>query len=233
MKMKKILFISLVFFTSYSIAESNKLDRKPNNYKYTSIGLHFIESDKSGFAVNISIDLPGPLYATIERKADGIDYKKESYDKVVDTARLGFHMGIGDLIGNVSSGDMNLKIKNLFDIYAEVGIKTSDFDGERFNFEGDDSHASFVAGIRFGNSNSWEGKIFIDASKEAIIIDSGNPVCRALSCPPYDAELSDDSDKKIGLGILYNIDKRSAIFLEAASSQVVENSFKLGYQLNF
>ena len=96
-------------------------------------------------------------------------------------------MGIGDLIGNVSSGDVNFKIKNLFDVYAEVGIKTSDFDGEKFNFEGDDSHASFVAGIRFGNSNRLEGKIFVDASKEAIIVDSGNPVCRALSCPPYDA----------------------------------------------
>ena len=231
--MKKILFISLVFFTSFLIAESNKLDRKSNDYKYTSIGLHFIESDKSGFAINLSIDLPGAFYATLERKADGIDYKKESYDKVIDTARLGFHMGIGDLIGNISSGDVNFKIKNLFDVYAEVGIKTSDFDGEKFNFEGDDSHASFVAGIRFGNSNRLEGKIFVDASKEAIIVDSGNPVCRALSCPPYDAELSDDSDKKFGLGILYNVNKRSAIFLETTSSKVIDNSFKLGYQLNF
>ena len=231
--MKYFISIFLIFCSIYSSAGDNATMRASNDYKYTSFGIHLIESDKSGFAVNISIDLPGALYATLERKADGIDYKKESYDKVVDTARLGFHMGIGDLIGNISSSDVNLKIKNLFDVYAEVGLKTSDFDGERFNFEGDDSHASFVAGIRFGNSNSWEGKIFIDASKEAIIIDSGNPVCRALSCPPYDAELSDDSDKKIGLGILYNINKRSAIFLEAASSQVVDNSFKLGYQLNF
>ena len=231
--MKYFISIFLIFCSIYSSAGDNATMRASNDYKYTSFGIHLIQSDKSGFAVNISIDLPGALYATLERKADGIDYKKESYDKVVDTARLGFHMGIGDLIGNISSGDVNLKIKNLFDVYAEVGLKTSDFDGERFNFEGDDSHASFVAGIRFGNSNSWEGKIFIDASKEAIIIDSGNPVCRALSCPPYDAELSDDSDKKIGLGILYNINKRSAIFLEATSSQVIDNSFKLGYQLNF
>ena len=231
--MKYFISIFFIFCSIYSSAGDNATMRASNDYKYTSFGIHLIESDKSGFAVNISIDLPGVLYATLERKADGIDYKKESYDKVVDTARLGFHMGIGDLIGNISSGDVNLKIKNLFDVYAEVGLKTSDFDGERFNFKGDDSHASFVAGIRFGNSNSWEGKIFIDASKEAIIIDSGNPVCRALSCPPYDAELSDDSDKKIGLGILYNINKRSAIFLEATSSQVIDNSFKLGYQLNF
>jgi hypothetical protein len=114
-----------------------------------------------------------------------------------------------------------------------VGIKTSDFDGERFNFEGDDSHASFIAGIRFGNSNHWEGTVFLDTSKEAVIIDSGNPVCRALSCPPYDAKLADDSDKKFGVGILYNLNNRSAIFIEATTSQIIQNSFKLGYQINF
>ena len=121
---------------------------------------------------------------------------------------------------------------DLFDVFVEAGIKTSDFDGEKFNFEGDDSHASFLAGIRFGNSNHWEGKIFLDASKEAVIIDTGNPVCRALSCPPYDAELSDDSDKKFGIGVLYNINNRSAFFLEASSSKVTDTLLKIGYQLN-
>ena len=231
--MKQILFISLIIFSSFSFAESNRLERESNDYKYTSLGVHFIESNKSGFAINLSVDLPGSFYAILERKVDNIDYKRESYDKVIDSARLGMHTGIGDLIGSISSGGINLKIKNLFDVFAEIGIKTSDFDGERFNFEGEDSHASIIAGIRFGNSNNWEGRIFLDASKEAIVVDSGNPVCRALSCPPYDAKLSDDSDKKFGLGFLYNINSRSAIFLEVTSSKVIENSFKLGYQLNF
>ena len=231
--MKQILFISLIIFSSPSISESNKLERQSNDYKYTSLGIHFTESDKSGFAINLSVDLPGAFYATLERKADGIDYKRESYDKVIDSARLGMHMGIGDLIGNMFSGNINLKIKNLFDVFAEIGFKNSNFDGERFNFEGNDTHTSMIAGIRFGNSNHFEGRIFLDASKEAIVLDSGNPVCRALSCPPYDAKLSDDSDKKFGLGFLYNINTRNAIFLEVASSKVIENSFKLGYQLNF
>ena len=231
--MKKIILMLLICLNAVLLAEANKLDRESSDYKNTSVGIHFVESDKSGFAVNLSIDLPGAFYVTLERKADGVDYIKDSYVMVIVTARLGVHLGIGDLISNMSSGDVNLKVKNLFDVFAEAGIKTSDFDGERFNFEGDDSHASFIAGIRFGNSNHWEGKVFLDTSKEAIITDSGNPVCRALSCPPYDAELSDDSDKKFGIGVLYNINKRSAIFLEATSSKVIDNSFKLRYQLNF
>lgn len=230
--MKNILFILFVCFSSFLMSESNRLDRKSNEYNYTSFGVHFTESDKSGFSINLSLELPGAFYTTIERKADGVDYKSESYDKVVDTIRLGAHMGIGDLIGSMSAGDVKFKMKNLFDVFVEVGMKTSDFDGERFNFDGDDTHASFLAGIRFGNSNHWEGKIFIDASKEAIITDSGNPVCRALSCPPYDAELSDDADKKFGIGIMYNVNKRSAIFVEASSSNVTDNLFKIGYQFN-
>jgi|TARA_B110000438_G_scaffold64653_1_gene65187 hypothetical protein len=230
--MKYLLLISLFFCSSYTLSDEGRLNRESNNYKYTSLGVHFIESEDSGFAINLSVDLPGSFYVTLERKADGVDYKSESYDKVVDSVRLGAHMGIGDLLGSISSGEIKFKIKNLFDVFAEVGIKTSDFDGERFNFEGNDSHASVLAGIRFGNSNSWEGKIFLDASKEAIIVDSGNPVCRALTCPPYDAKLSDETDKKFGISILYNINNRSAVFIEAFSSEVIDSTFKIGYQFN-
>lgn len=230
--MKYLLLISLFFCSFYTLSDEGRLNRESNNYKYTSLGVHFIESEDSGFAINLSVDLPGSFYVTLERKADGVDYKSESYDKVVDSVRLGAHMGIGDLLGSISSGEIKFKIKNLFDVFAEVGIKTSDFDGERFNFEGNDSHASVLAGIRFGNSNSWEGKIFLDASKEAIIVDSGNPVCRALTCPPYDAKLSDETDKKFGISILYNINNRSAVFIEAFSSEVIDSTFKIGYQFN-
>lgn len=230
--MKLLLFISLFFYSFNALSDESRLNRESNNYKYTSFGIHFIQSEDSGFAINLSLDLPGPFYATLERKADGINYKKESYDKNVDSLRLGAHMGIGDLLGSMSKDKMKFPIKNIFDVFAEVGLKTSDFDGKKFNFEGNDSYASFLAGIRFGNSNSWEGRIFVDASKEAVIIDSGNPVCLALTCPPYDAILSKETDKKFGFSVLYNLSNRSAIFVEALSSEVVDSTFRLGYQFN-
>lgn len=231
--MKHLLIIPLIFISIYSYGEEGRLNRESNDYKYTSLGAHFTEAQDSGFAINLSVALPGSFYMVIERKADGVDYKKESYDKVVDSFRLGAHKGIGDLIGTISADKLKIKVKNLFDVFAEVGIKTSDFDGERFDFEGDDTHASFVAGIRFGNSNGLEGKIFIDASKEAIVTETGNPVCLSLDCPPYDAQLSDDADKKLGIGVLYNINERSAIIFETTTSEVLDSSFKIGYQLNF
>ena len=231
--MKFLLFIPLFLFSLNAFGEDRALHKNSNDYKYTSLGVHFIEAEDSGFAINLSINLLGPFYAVIERKADGVDYKNESYDKVVDSLRLGAHKGIGDLIGTISADRLSIKVKNIFDVFAEVGIKTSEFDGERFNFDGEDSHASFLAGIRFGNSYGWEGKIFIDASKEAVITDTGNPTCQGLICPPYDAQLSDDADNKFGIGILYNINKRGALIFEVTQSQVLENSFKIGYQLNW
>lgn len=230
--MKYYFLIPLFFFSLFSLSDEGRLNRESNDYKYTSLGVHIIESQDSGFAINISVALPGSFYIVAERKADGINYKKESYDKVVDSFRLGAHKGIGDLIGSISADRIQIKVKNLFDVFAEIGIKTSDFDGDRFNFDGDDSHVNVIAGIRFGNSNHWEGKIFLDASKEATILDSGNPVCKSLNCPPYDAVLSDDADKKFGIGVLYNIGTRSAVIFEATSSQVLDTSFKIGYQLN-
>ena len=230
--MKYYFLMPLFFFSLFSSGEEGRLNRESNDFKYTSLGLHFIESENSGSAINISVALPGSFYIVAERKADGIDYKKESYDKIVDSFRLGAHKGVGDLIGSISADRIKIKVKNLFDVFAEIGIKTSDFDGERFNFAGDDSHVNVIAGIRVGNSNHWEGKIFLDVSKEAIIVDSGNPVCKSLNCPPYDAILSDDADKKLGIGVLYNIGTRSAVMFEASTSQVMDSSFKIGYQLN-
>ena len=225
--------IFLLFFIALSLNISSQNDRESSNYKYTSLGLHLVDSKKSGLAVNLSLDLPGPFYTTLERKADGVDFKNESYDKVVDTARLGAYSGIGDLLASMSPNYLNLKIKNIFDVYAEVGIKTSDFDGERINFKGDDTHASYIIGMRFGTSNLWEGKIFIDASKEAIITDTGNPVCQALNCPKYEAAISEDADKKFGIGFLYNFGNRSALSFEASRSDILETTFKVGYLFNF
>tara|TARA_Y100000385_G_scaffold29144_1_gene27446 strand:+ start:119 stop:814 length:696 start_codon:yes stop_codon:yes gene_type:complete len=231
--MKSISIIFLASISFYVISDNHGSNKESNNYKYTSIGLHAIKSEKSGFALKVSVDLPGSFYAVLQRQADGIDYENESYDKVIDSARLGLHMGIGDIFESIATNNFEIKIKNFFDVFAELGVKTSDFDGERFNFEGNDTHASFIAGIRFGNSNGWEGKIFVDTSKEAMIIDSGNPTCKALSCPPYDAELSDDADKKFGIGILYNINNRSAFIIEASSSKLLDQAWNIGYQVNF
>ncbi len=124
--MKSIFTIFLALFSFYAISDNHGSNRESNNYKYTSIGLHAIESEKSGFALNFSVDLPGSFYAVLERQADGIDYKSESYDKVIDSARLGLHMGVGDIFESISSNNFEIKIKNNFDRITLVNFHTKE-----------------------------------------------------------------------------------------------------------
>ena len=46
-------------------------------------------------------------------------------------------------------------------------------------------------------------------------------------------ELDKETDQKLGAGMLYNINKRSAISFEMSSSTIFDNAVKIGYQFNF
>ncbi|NCV99388.1 MAG: hypothetical protein EBW26_01575, partial [Proteobacteria bacterium] len=78
--MKIFNFFLIFIFTLNSFSEEGRLGREPNNFKYTSLGVDLIQSDKTGVGAKLSFALPGPLYAVIERKAEGVDSDNDSYD---------------------------------------------------------------------------------------------------------------------------------------------------------
>jgi hypothetical protein len=230
--MKSFNFILIFIFSFYSVAEEGRLGREPNNYKYTSIGIDIIQSDKTDVGAKLSFVLPGPLYAVLERRAEGVDKDTESFERIVNGARIGAKIGIGDLLGNISAKGVNLGIKNIFDVYGELGIKSIAIDGDTNSFSEDDAQAHFIAGVRFGDSNDWEGKIFIDYAKESEVIIKpcpSNQICPTV----VEYVLDEETDQKYGAGILFNINNRSAVTFELLSSKVFNNSFKIGYQINF
>lgn len=230
MKFKYFLLVLTITFNLF--AEEGRLGREPNDFKYTSLGIDLIQSDKTGIGVKLSFALPGPLYAVLERKAEGVDSENDSYDRIINGARLGAQAGIGDLISNISASGVNMGVKNIFDVYAEVGIKSVAIDSNVNSFSEDDAQAHFIGGLRFGDSNNWEGKIFIDYSKESDVVIKPcpeNQICPAV----VEYVLSDETDQKYGFSILYNINKRSATYIEITSSKVFDSTFKLGYQINF
>lgn len=233
--MKSFNFALILIFSFYSIAEEDRLGRDPSDYKYTSIGLDIIQTDQTGVGAKLSFVLPGPLYAVIERRAEGIDKDTQSYDRIVNGARIGAQIGIGDLLSNISAKGVNLGIKNVFDVYGELGVKSVAIDGDTNSFSEDDAQAHLIAGLRFGDSNDWEGKIFIDYSKESEIIRKSclDQVCTAAEIAAIEYILDEETDQKFGAGILYNINNRSAVTLEVMSSKVLDSSFKIGYQINF
>ena len=230
--MKYFNFILVLTFSICSISEDGRLGREANDYKYTSIGIDIVQTDQTGIGAKLSFVLPGPLYAVLERRAEGVDKDTESYDRIINGARIGAQIGIGDLLSNVSAKGVNLGIKNVFDVYGELGVKSVAIDGNTNSFSEDDAQAHLIAGIRFGDSNNWEGKIFIDYSKESEVIIKPCPdgdICPAV----VEYVLDEETDQKFGAGILYNINKRSAVTLELISSKVLDSSLKIGYQINF
>ena len=230
--MKYFNFILVLTFSLCSISEDGRLGREANDYKYTSIGIDIVQTDQTGIGAKLSFVLPGPLYAVLERRAEGVDKDTESYDRIINGARIGAQIGIGDLLSNVSAKGVNLGIKNVFDVYGELGVKSVAIDGDTNSFSEDDAQAHLIAGIRFGDSNNWEGKIFIDYSKESEVIIK--PCPNAQICPAVvEYVLDEETDQKFGAGVLYNINNRSAVTLELISSKVLDSSLKIGYQINF
>ncbi len=230
--MKIFNFFLIFIFTLNSFSEEGRLGREPNDFKYTSIGLDIIQSDKTGIGAKISFKLPGPLYAVLERKAEGVDTDTNSYDRIINGARIGAQIGIGDLLSNISAKGVDININNVFDIYGEFGVKSVAIDDDINSFSEDDAQAHIIAGIRFGNSNNWEGKIFIDYSKESEVIIKPCPINQI--CPAVvEYILDEETDQKFGAGVLYNINNRSAVTVEVTTSKVLESIFKVGYQINF
>ena len=224
------LFLFFIFITPL-FSEEGRLGRESNEYKYNSLGLSLVQTEDTGLGVNLSVSLPGSLYITLERKAEGIDVDTESFDRIVNAARIGVHSGIGDLLSSISAKGVNLKIKNVFDVYAEIGIKSTSIEGDINSFSEDDAQANIITGIRFGDSNGWEGKIFVDFSKESEVIQKP---CLSEVCPAVlEYILDEETDQKYGAGVLFNINNRSAFKVEVLSSKLFDTSLKIGYQLNF
>jgi opacity protein-like surface antigen len=228
-KIQLLLFLILIVPLS---SEEGRLGRESNDYKYNALGLSLIQTEDTQVGLNLSFSLPGSLYITLQRKAEGVDMENESFDRIINAARIGVHSGIGDLLSSISAKGVNLKIKNVFDVYAEIGIKSTSIEGDINSFSEDDAQANVITGIRFGDSNGWEGKIFVDFSKESEVVQkqcAQDQVCPAV----VEYILDEEADQKYGAGVLYNINNRSAVSLEFLSSKVLDASFKVGYQLNF
>ena len=229
----RYLFLITAFlgFSIFSLSDEEKKE-KYEGFKYSSIGIDLIQTDKTAIGAKASLPLPGGLYIVLERKAEGIDTSNDSYDRIINAARIGVHAGIGDIFSSVSAKGLKVSVKNFFDVYAEFGLKSTAYESDINSFSEDDAKANVIAGIRFGNNSGWEGKLFIDLSKDSELKIKPCPngqVCAQL----IEYELDDETDQKFGAGVLYNINKRSAVSLEMSSSKIFDASMKIGYQFNF
>ena len=232
----KLLYFFLFVFLAFPIfsEEKGRLDREQFDFRYTSIGINFINSNsaENGLAINSSFKLPGPLYLKFERRGEGIDFENESIDKTTDSFRVGVHSGIEDILSNISARGINLSIKNIFEIYGEFGVKSWSVEDENFGFDENNYEAHFVTGIHFGDSNDWEGKIFLDVSSEAEPVINDDVVCLELDCPTI-YEISDDQNRRFGFEAIYNRGKYTAFTIGASTNSLYDStSLEIGFRVN-
>ena len=224
--------ISLVFLSFVSFNVYTDEEKKSDDFDYSSLEINIIQTESTGIGAKISFPLPGGLYIVAERKAEEIDSKDGSYERIINSARLGVHAGIGDIFSSISSKGIKLSMKNIFDVYAEVGIKGTAYESDINSFSEDNSKANVIAGIRFGNPSGWEGKFFVDFSKDAEVVIKQCPSGQVCT-EAIEYELDEDTDQKYGTGVLFNINQRSAVSFDITSSKLFDTSVKIGYQLNF
>ena len=209
-----------------------KKKEESNKFKYSSLDISLIQTDKTAVGAKASLPLPGGLYVVLERKAEGVDTSNDSYDRIINAARIGIHAGIGDIFSSISAKGVKLNVKNVFDVYTEFGVKSTAYDSEINSFSEDDAQANIIAGIRFGNSSGWEGKVFFDVSKDSEVKVKTCPVGQVCT-EAIEYELDDETDRKFGAGAQYNINNRSAVYFEMSSSKIFDSSMKIGYKLKF
>ena len=233
--MKFLNFFLIIFLALPSYSEDKgRLDREQLDFRYNSIGVSFISANNAdnGLALNTSFKLPGPLYLKLERRGDGIDFERETVDKTTDSLRLGAHAGIGDILSSISASGVNLSIKNMLDIYGELGVKSWSVENEEFNFDESKYEAHFVSGIHFGDSNDWEGKIFVDISAEANPIVNDDVVCLELDCPK-NYEISHDQNRRFGFEAIYNRGRYTAFTIGASINSLYDSTtFEIGFRIN-
>ena len=230
MKIYFVAFLITIFSTQIFADKEEK--KGSEDFKYSFISLDLVQTDNTAIGLAASLPLPGGLYIVLQRKAEGVDTSEDSYDRIINAARIGIHAGIGDIFESISSNGIKLDVKNFFDVYAELGLKSTSFETDIISFTEDDSQANVIAGIRFGNPSGWEGNFFVDLSKDSDIKIKECPagqVCTTL----VEYELDDKTDQKFGAELQYNINKRSAVTLEMMSSTIFDSSLSLGYKLKF
>ena len=124
------------------------------------------------------------------------------------------------------------------DVYIEAGARTFNLDSDRRVSTNDKSFANVIAGVRFGDSNDWEGKIFLDFSKE---VEEENSFIDFSECDQdeiclnegIDIQFSDETDRKLGFDMQYNTARYFGVKFGIKTSQYLETEYFFGLQLQY
>ena len=92
--------------------------------------------------------------------------------------------------------------------------------------------------MRYGDANHWEGKLYLDFSKEVLNGDAfvdydclENPTNDVCLTDDLVVQFSDDIDIKLGMDIVYNVNNYFGVVLNFKASEYQDSEFGLSLQL--
>ena len=110
--MKFYFIVFLVTIFSAEILADTEDKKNSEDFKYSHLKLDLVQTDDTAIGLSAALPLPGGLYIVLQRKAEGVDTSDDSYDRIINAARLGIHAGIGDIFESISSNGIKLNVKN-------------------------------------------------------------------------------------------------------------------------
>lgn len=240
--MKHFTFL-ITIVSLFFLGESGRLGKDQYDYSYTHLGLKISSnSEAENFGVFGSLALPGPLYANASIEASDINETSNgeiAFNQTISTARLGVHIGIGDLLNSISIGSASLRIENFMDVFLEGGVKKYSFEENLFESKDDKAFGNIVSGIKFGDANAWEGKIYIDFSKE---VEDYSGLSNYQPCVPNEpcndpvppnVVFSSNADKKFGFDIQFNLAKRLSVVGGFKTSEFLETEYAMSFKFQY
>ena len=132
----KIYFIAfLVTIFSTQILADKEDAKSSEDFKYSHLKLDLIQTDDTAIGLSASLPLPGGLYIVLQRKAEGVDTSDDTYDRIINAARLGIHAGIGDIFESISSNGIKLDVKNFLMSMQSLVLKALHSKQTLFHFQ--------------------------------------------------------------------------------------------------
>jgi len=217
--MKKVIVIFFVFL-SFNVHSADK------DYSFTYLDLSVNYNEDISYEGELSLNLPSlPIYIKGNLEHEKTEAEDINFDKDSTTIAVGVHGSISDFVSTISSGGLDVNLKQILELYAELGFNKWELEDESNNLEdGTDAYAR--AGIKIGDATAWEYDLFIEKTKIA-----------NLYTDPQTGEtkysLSDETNNKIGLKVINHFGENVSYSLGLANDDFSGSSLSLGLRYRF
>jgi hypothetical protein len=212
--MSKILFYFLVLLYSPFILSDDE------DFSYSYLSLSYSGGDLEGPKVEASLGLPFSSYIRASLHNPENEVLDSDFKKEIKSLRLGMHLSIADVLNNVSFKGLVFDITRFLDVYAELGPndwQISSPNGSKDSGTG----ALLTAGIRIGDTDSWEADIYVINTKEVNI--KLNPINTDETYI-----FSDETENSFGINLIRNYSKHTSFTFGFSNQGALGDSYSLG-----